>query len=634
MTKRTKISAVLALILVASLAGGIWWFKHRVSSALAPAQEADEVSKRYQLWTVKLSGSNEMSNCKGKFSISGNMEILFPAEFADLLKKDLKSSSADKSAENQNIKGEAGFSSVIKPDDDSTKDGTFLLASRTNEVPSTAQASWVTLEGKRKLQVIVSATQSKELMVSNCMIKGKMASPSIFAVILRGELGPTGISGEWAAVNGNAPEDHSHGEFQMALKAGVGSANSISGPGELKLLYAEDAAHLSWTASPAMHSFKAYVSQGTELDKKTATQKQIATNFFDVSGIPPHSAYAFGVTALMGNVESKISDVVVGVMGEPLVASQIAVGDNHACAIVSGGEVICWGQNKFGQLGNGKVGLRGIAVPVPKITTAKAISAGTDFTCVVLMDGHVQCWGKNDNGELGFDPKPGSYGPLEVPDTIAVDIRSRGHHTCATLAGELVKCWGTGVTEGPKSPVLRMRSVVQTNHLACALNSNKEVWCWNITGSEPKRMAAEIEEFSANDEVVCAVNGNHRVKCWADLTAASQLDGLAATAEQFADTLHLSMNNRFACAIKPDDSVFCWGKNDRGQLGLENLTQSQIALSSQISKFKPKGAVHLGADFACDLNADSHVYCWGSNEFGQLGNGVGQYSPTPQLVLK
>ncbi len=631
MTKKIKIYGAGTLALVAGVACGSWWLSHRNLSAKI-LQEADEVSKHYQLWTAKLTGSNEISNCKGKFIISGALEIIFPAEFSNFLKSD--SANANKAAQNQTLKGDAGFSSVIKPEDEFSKGGASLLSSRTIDVPGAAQASWVTLEGKRKLQIIVSATQSKELMVSNCMLKGKLVSPSIFALILTGEVGATGLKGEWAAVN-SALDDHSHGEFQMDLKAGVGSQQPIAGPEDLTLQFAKDSAHLSWKASPAVNAFKAYVSQGSELNRKTAAQKLINTNYFDVSDLAPHAAYAFAVSSIVGKEESKISEVVIGVMGEPLVASQIAVGDNHACAVVSGGEVICWGQNKFGQLGNGKVGTRGIAVPVPKITTVKALSAGTDFTCAVLLDGHVRCWGKNDNGELGFAPKPGSYGPVEVPDTsTAIDIHSRGHQTCAILANELVKCWGLGVTDGPASPVLHMRVVVQTKAIACALNSSKEAWCWTVTGSQPKRMSVDVEEISANDNAVCAVRANRRVKCWSDLTTGAARDELAATAEKSENVLHLSMNNNFACAFTADESVFCWGKNDRGQLSQANRTQSQAPLSAEISKFRPKGRIHLGADFACDLNAESHVYCWGSNEFGQLGNGVGQYSSTPQLVLK
>jgi alpha-tubulin suppressor-like RCC1 family protein len=96
---------------------------------------------------------------------------------------------------------------------------------------------------------------------------------------------------------------------------------------------------------------------------------------------------------------SQTAVVVKGVSG----ASAIAAGGTHSCAVVAGGAVQCWGDNSQGELGVGILGKPDAGAPmnVSGLTGAIAVSAGQYFSCAILSSGEVDCWGQNSFGQLG-----------------------------------------------------------------------------------------------------------------------------------------------------------------------------------------------------------------------------------------
>src|SRR5206468_83092 len=131
----------------------------------------------------------------------------------------------------------------------------------------------------------------------------------------------------------------------------------------------------------------------------------------------------------------------------------------HTCTLLANGTAKCWGENFFGELGDGTTTTRRyILVPVIGLSHAVAITAGTGYTCALLADGTAKCWGSNDRGQLGVGttidisvPGPGT----NVRDLIdAVAITAGGgaapglinhRYTCALLADGTAKCWGSNI---------------------------------------------------------------------------------------------------------------------------------------------------------------------------------------------
>jgi alpha-tubulin suppressor-like RCC1 family protein len=122
----------------------------------------------------------------------------------------------------------------------------------------------------------------------------------------------------------------------------------------------------------------------------------------------------------------------------------ISAGEFHTCAFTAGGTVGCWGDNSFGQLGDGTQERRLVPTLVSGLGNAVGITAGRTHTCAVLADGTVHCWGRNRDGQLG-DGSSGSNRPtpVQVVDlTGVVAVAGGANHTCALLAEGRVRCWG------------------------------------------------------------------------------------------------------------------------------------------------------------------------------------------------
>lgn len=133
----------------------------------------------------------------------------------------------------------------------------------------------------------------------------------------------------------------------------------------------------------------------------------------------------------------------------------LALGGNHGCALLQAGEVLCWGANASGQLGQGDVAIVGddeapasrpaIALDLPAVQ----VTVGGSHSCALLDDGHVRCWGDNSVGQLGLgntmnlgdDELPSSVPPVSLGG-VAKQIAAGGNHTCAVLTNNDVVCWG------------------------------------------------------------------------------------------------------------------------------------------------------------------------------------------------
>ena len=162
------------------------------------------------------------------------------------------------------------------------------------------------------------------------------------------------------------------------------------------------------------------------------------------------------VSGQLGNTTLIDSWVATAVSGASSDVSQVSAGFAHTCFVrTSTKEVLCFGENVFGALGNNSTIFSSTPVLVSGITTAVEVSAGDRFTCARLSNGSVQCWGGNDSGSLGNGTTTNSTVPVSVGssplDASIIDAGGGNGDTekfaCAVLATNgQVQCWGTGTS--------------------------------------------------------------------------------------------------------------------------------------------------------------------------------------------
>jgi len=148
----------------------------------------------------------------------------------------------------------------------------------------------------------------------------------------------------------------------------------------------------------------------------------------------------------LGNNTTTTSTSPVDVSGLSSGVIQISGGEFHTCAVLSSGDVKCWGGNGNGQLGVGSGDLqKNIPQSVSVSARAIAVAAGKSHTCVLLVTGAMQCWGINNSGQFGNNTTTSSNIPVNVSGiTAAVAISAGGNNSCALLSTGAMQCWGSG----------------------------------------------------------------------------------------------------------------------------------------------------------------------------------------------
>ncbi|MDG0815897.1 RCC1 domain-containing protein [Bdellovibrio svalbardensis] len=433
-----------------------------------------------------------------------------------------------------------------------------------------------------------------------------------------------------------------------------------------------------------------------------------------------------GSTAKMGDGAGEMGDSLPAInLGTGRRAVQISAGYSHTCALLDNSTVKCWGNNGFGQLGQGSTtnlgdgaGEMGDSLPAINLGTGRSavrIIAGYYHTCALLDDSTVKCWGYNSTGHLG----QGSTSTLgdgagEMGDSLpaislgtgrkAVQVALGNQHTCALLDNSTVKCWGDnsfgqlgqgnsttlgdGAGEmGDSLPVINLgtgRAAVQIsssgNHV-CALLDNSTVKCWGSNnygqlgqghtanlgdgagemgdslqtiklGMATSRLAkvfggkfSKVSQLVSGPFSVCAILENSKLKCWGrndfgQLGQGNTLN-LGDSAGETGDSLpyvdlgtgrtavQVAVGDSHTCAILDNAAVKCWGKNNYGQLGqgnTNNLGDGAGEMGDSLPTIdlgtgRSAKQIGVGLEYSCALLDNSTVKCWGVNFLGQLGQG-------------
>lgn len=345
--------------------------------------------------------------------------------------------------------------------------------------------------------------------------------------------------------------------------------------------------------------------------------------------------------------------------------SQLGSGGSnyHTCALSTAGGVKCWGRNNNGQLGDATTTDRSLPVDVTGLSTGyQAVAMGNSHTCALTAGGGVKCWGLNTNGQLGDGSTTQRTTPVDVTGltsgVIAISLGTS--HSCALMAGGGMKCWGdntysqigdgsttqrttavdvTGLTSG-------VQSIATGNYHTCALlTATSGLKCWGYNGSaglgdgstttrstavDVTGLTSGVQAVSAGGSHTCALLiATNGLKCWGYNAYGQIGDGSTTQRTTAVDVTGLTsgvqsivLGYYHTCALTTSGGAKCWGLNSSGQVGDGSTTQRTTAVDVTGLTSGVQG-ITLGGNggHSCALTAAGGIQCWGSNFYGQIGDG-------------
>jgi alpha-tubulin suppressor-like RCC1 family protein len=291
---------------------------------------------------------------------------------------------------------------------------------------------------------------------------------------------------------------------------------------------------------------------------------------------------------------------------------RVAVGEQHACAVKTNGELYCWGENYAGQLGLGTFEGQIEPTRVGSDTDWVEVSASESSSCAIKVDGTAFCWGENYSGQLGSVVAP--IAEVNQPQLVSTEVGLRtisgwGNTFCAQSALGEALCWGANeygqlgrgvlADQGAMKLIDDQFDKLATNYFGgCGLASGS-LLCWGTTAPNgdsdylprptPTLMTADTD--------------------WTQVTISPQYSG-------------------HACGIRAG-AIYCWGTNDFGQLGTGDTVPSpEPTPVISVPGVTAWSHVSAGLYATCGVATNGNLYCWGFNQYGQLGIG----NTEPQLV--
>lgn len=275
--------------------------------------------------------------------------------------------------------------------------------------------------------------------------------------------------------------------------------------------------------------------------------------------------------------------------------------------------------------------------PPASATPIQSLSTGTAHACAV-REGIVKCWGNNASGQLGNNSRTNSSTPSPLYTRAAYTENTRECTGWEVLGACVGGSWRDKVTNHPATP-LHGESVTKVSagqHHTCAIASAR-AYCWGEGGS------GSLGNNSATDS---------------SLPVSVSTEGALKNKE----LIDISAGDGFTCALASDGTVACWGRNNNGQLGTGNRTDSRVPVAVSRGEYVPSIPAHcsgtpnpvigcagnvrwieevpaipasalqdkkvkkladLKGDTAtmCAITTEDRAICWGQNDFGEVGNG-------------
>jgi alpha-tubulin suppressor-like RCC1 family protein len=399
-----------------------------------------------------------------------------------------------------------------------------------------------------------------------------------------------------------------------------------------------------------------------------------------------------GGNGQLGNNSTEDSDVPVQESTSATdwvqVSAQVSAGNLFnatgftTCAIKRDGRLFCWGAGGAGQLGNNST--EDSEVPVQESTSAtdwSQVSVGSYLTCAIKRDSSLFCWGKMNviSNTIVWER---STVPVQE-QTLATDWAqvSSSVNACALKTDGRLFCVGSTATDQrdnspyipsytlspPHPDSVETSQFVQEKTAAkdwaqvsrgyahiCGLKADGRLFCWgndnygqlgensppiSLVPVQEKTGAADWAQINAGGKSLGALKRDGRLFNWTGVIvshfeSSAPLDELLVQeSTEATDWIEVSTNGVLSdgshtCGLKADGRIFCWGVNDKGQLG-NNSTEDSKEPVQESTAATDWIRVTSGTLHTCGVKTDGRLFCWGDNQYGQLGTGSQVASKVP-----
>lgn len=290
----------------------------------------------------------------------------------------------------------------------------------------------------------------------------------------------------------------------------------------------------------------------------------------------------------------------------------------------------------------------------PKWTS---IEAGVNHVCATGDDGSVWCWGQNSYGQLGNILATFSSYTFPIQVTLGnqvISIAGGWHHTCVAAKSKKSKtnvfCWGR-CQDARCSLDKKSKPGAAFWKLYDKLKKKKDTFSQylvkNVIALNPFMAAGSDDagSVSVGEQHTCVLKKDGTVWCWGRnnegqlgigfFTQKAESGGIrssfnATQVEDITDVTALSAGFFHTCALRSDGTAWCWGRNKQGEVG--SGTAKKYSKPMQVQGLADVISISAGLEYTCAITKDGSAWCWGLNDNGQLGDGTKNDSPKPVQV--
>ncbi|OYT93925.1 MAG: RCC1 repeat-containing protein [Burkholderiales bacterium PBB3] len=343
----------------------------------------------------------------------------------------------------------------------------------------------------------------------------------------------------------------------------------------------------------------------------------------------------------------------------------LAAGSYHSLARMRDGSALAWGNNAYGELGDGTLTSRGLPLKVIGLAGVVALAAGEQHSLAVDNQGKVWAWGSNENGRLGQGnaDQANSKLPLQVvqlQNVIAVQA-GKAHSLALTQDGR-VFAWGTnfsgqlGVSGSSRStptpiefllPNTRITAIAAASDHSFALDSEGRLWSWGeneyyqlghrayARSNEPRYLSnleaqGKVQSFAVGPVGGAAVLADGSLWVWGfygRYDEPTRVTGLPGPVAQ------VKLGESHMVITLVDGRILSTGDNRFGQLGDGSTTSTNdLAFVTPKTVSGPISQLTTGYFHSLALDASGRLLAWGDNTRGQLGIGVAVNRSVPGTV--